>query len=287
MIARLIGYRWILAEQVRAERELQPDRPPSVGSLQLRVVIPAYREADHISATVRAVLDELADIAAGGGLEVIVVDDGSGDGTADAALDAGARQVIVLPRNRGKGAAVRAGVLASRGRSVVFTDADLAYSPDHLRTVLEHLESGWDATIGSRRHPRSTVARSSVLRALGSRVVNRISGAVLLAGPLDTQCGLKGFRGDVARDIFARTRIDGFAFDIEVLHLIDRERRSITEVPVRLDESGATSSVHIVRDVLRLSADMARIRRWSSRGDYDGPVMSPGSTQSSNSSADT
>src|SRR5690606_21703409 len=82
---------------------------------------------------VRRLQDELADVAADGGLEVVVVDDGSTDGTAEAALAAGATQVVVQPRNRGKGAAVRAGVLAARGRTVVFTDADLAYGPDQVR----------------------------------------------------------------------------------------------------------------------------------------------------------
>src|SRR5690606_834006 len=99
--------------------------------------------------------------------------------------------------------------------------------------------------------------------------------AVLLAAPLDTQCGLKGFRGDAGRRLFARTRVDGFAFDIEVLHLAERRHLSLHEVPVELDETATRSTVDVGRDVLRLGADMARIRWWASTGAYDDPDVSP------------
>ncbi|HEU5085268.1 MAG TPA: glycosyltransferase, partial [Acidimicrobiales bacterium] len=215
----------------------------------------------------------LADVAADGGLEVIVVDDGSGDDTAQLALEAGAEQVVVQPRNRGKGAAVRAGMLASRGRVVAFTDADLAYDPPQLRRALEAVEAGWDVVIGNRRHVDSDVARATGLRALGSRVVNRLSAAVLLAAPRDTQCGLKAFRGDVARRLFAHTRVDGFAFDIEVLHLVERAELALGEIPVRLDETGASSTVRVGRDIVQLVVDLLRVRRWSSTGAYDDVVV--------------
>jgi len=266
---RALGYRWVLQEAIRDARAQPAARPLVDGSCRLSVVVPAYREPDRIGATVRRIHDELADVAAAGGLEVVVVDDGSGDGTADAAIEAGAEQVVVLPRNRGKGAAVRAGVLASRGRVVLFTDADLAYDPPQLRHAMGQVEEGWDVVIGNRRHPASVVARATGLRALGSRVVNRLSAAVLLAAPRDTQCGLKAFRGDVARTLFRHTRIDGFAFDIEVLHLVERAELSLAELPVRLDETGGASTVRIGRDVVQLSLDLLRVRRWSSTGAYD------------------
>ena len=107
----------------------------------------------------RRLRDGLAEVAADGGLEVVVVDDGSDDATADAALAAGADQVVVQPDNRGKGAAVRAGVLAARGRTVAFTDADLAYAPDQVLRVLAAVEDGWDVAIGDRGHPESAHAR--------------------------------------------------------------------------------------------------------------------------------
>jgi glycosyltransferase involved in cell wall biosynthesis len=237
------------------------------------VVVPAFREADRIGGTVRRLHQALADIvtapAAEGGLEVIVVDDGSSDATADAALAAGAEQVVVQPRNRGKGAAVRAGVMAARGRTVVFTDADLAYQPDQVRRILAAVEDGWDVAIGDRRHPEArTVAPAPRLRVLGSRVINWLGYLVLLGSHRDTQSGLKGFRSDVARFVFARTRIDGFAFDIEVLHLVERHQLSLVEVPVEVSHTGR-STVRAFRDAARLVVDLARIRRWSAEGGYE------------------
>lgn len=271
---RAVGYRWVLQEAIREARAPAP-RPLVDGTCRFTVVIPAYREPDRIGTTVRRIHDELADVAADGGLEVIVVDDGSGDDTAQLALEAGAEQVVVQPRNRGKGAAVRAGMLASRGRVVAFTDADLAYDPPQLRRALEAVEAGWDVVIGNRRHVDSEVARATGLRALGSRVVNRLSAAVLLAAPRDTQCGLKAFRGDVARRLFAHTRVDGFAFDIEVLHLVERAELALGEIPVHLDETGAPSTVRVGRDIVQLVVDLLRVRRWSSTGAYDDVVAPP------------
>jgi len=272
-VVRGLWYRGVLQEAIREARGTPVPRPPGPGAFRLSVVVPAYREAGRIGGTVRRLHDELADVAADGVLEVVVVDDGSGDGTADEAVDAGAEQVVQLPRNRGKGAAVRAGVLASRGQVVVFTDADLAYAPSQLRAALQEVEGGWDVVIGNRRHPGSVVARSTGLRAAGSRVVNRLSAAVLLARPRDTQCGLKAFRGDVARELFRHCRVDGFAFDIEVLHLVERAELSLGELPVHLDESGAPSTVRVGRDVVQLAADLLRVRHWSSTGAYDRVVV--------------
>ena len=146
---RLVLYRAVLLQSVRHQLRERVARPTAPGSLRATVVIPAFDEAARIGPTVAAVREALAGIATGGGLEVVVADDGSSDGTADAALDAGADQVVVLPENRGKGAAVRAGVAAARGRTIAFTDADLAYSPDQLLRVIEEVEAGWDVASGA------------------------------------------------------------------------------------------------------------------------------------------
>lgn len=252
-----------------------PDPVPATpsGSIRLSVVIPAYRESDRIATTVEAVASALADLGPDGAeaaYEVIVVDDGSFDGTPDRALAAGADQVIVLPQNKGKGAAVRAGMLASRGRVAAFCDADLAYHPSHLLTLLAEVEAGYDAVIGNRRLTTSSGSSTSGLRAVGSKVVNRLAAAVLLAAPLDTQCGLKAFRGDVARRLFSHTRIDGFAFDIEVLHLIERSDWTLGQIPVDLSDTGDRSTVRLA-DVASLVRDLAKVRYWSGRGVYDHP----------------
>ena len=266
---RLAGYRWVLLAEMTRSRRVRWQRPPAPGDLRLSVVLPAYCEADRIGGAVRRLQDELADVAADGGLEVVVVDDGSTDGTAEAALAAGATQVVVQPRNRGKGAAVRAGVLAARGRTVVFTDADLAYGPDQVRRVLAAVESGWDVAIGDRRHPEARMlVRPSRLRAWGSRAISWLSYAVLLGSFRDTQSGLQGFRSDVARFLFSRTRVDGFAFDIEVLHLVERFDLSLTEVPVEV-ANPPRSTVSAIRDALQLVVDMFRIRHRAAAGEYE------------------
>lgn len=267
--ARIVLYRAVLLTAVRRSIRGATNRPPAPGRLRATVVIPAYGEAASIPGTIAAVRAALAELD--GDVEIVVVDDGSSDGTTDAALAGGADQVITQPVNRGKGAAVRAGVAAARGRTVAFTDADLAYSPDQLVTVIEAVERGWDAATGSRRHPDAVATRGpGALRDIGSRVINVATTAVLLSRPHDTQCGLKAFRSDVARLLFGLGRVDGFAFDIEVLHLVERHELSLVEVPVRLD-SGDRSTVRAARDGLRLLRDIWRIRHWSATGVYEVP----------------
>ncbi|HMG45048.1 MAG TPA: glycosyltransferase [Acidimicrobiales bacterium] len=268
-VVRLVGYRAVLLVGLTSARQQRSERPEAPGSLRFSVVVPAFEEAAGIRATVGSIRAALADVAAEGGLEVIVVDDGSSDGTADAALAADADQVVVLPVNRGKGAAVRAGVLAARGRTVAFTDADLSYSPDQLLRILDAVEGGWDVAIGDRGHPEArTVVRTSKLRQVGSRVINLFGYAVLLGSFRDTQCGLKGFRSDVGRFLFSRMRIDGFAFDIELLHLVERHELSLAQVPVAVSHSDR-STVRVVRDAVRLVRDLFRMRHWAATGAYE------------------
>lgn len=266
---RLAAYRGLLVRDVRDEQSRRRARPPAPGDVRLSVVVPAYREASRIAATVARLEAALAPLADAGGYEIVVVDDGSGDGTAAAARAAGAGQVIELPANRGKGAAVRAGMLAARGRTVAFTDADLAYPPEQLLGLLAKVEEGWDIVVGSRKHVgTTTLVRARRLRALTSRAFNLLTELVLLGQYRDTQCGLKAFRSDVARLIFSRTRVDRFAFDVEVFHLAERYRLSLAEVPVTLANT-ATSSIRVGIDAARMLADLWRIRRWAGQGAYD------------------
>lgn len=268
--ARWAMHRRMLFRIVREGQVRRLDAPEPPGDLRLSVVIPAYDEADRIAATVATVRAALAGVE--GGVEIVVVDDGSSDGTAEVAAGAGADQVVALPRNRGKGAAVRAGVLAARGRTVAFTDADLAYAPGQIVGLLERVESGWDVVVGSRRHDQTTtLVRARRLREIGGRVINFFTHAVVLGAYRDTQCGLKAFRADAARAIFERSRIDGFAFDIEVFVVAERNGMSITEVPVQVVNSDR-STVKVVRDATRLVADLLRVRRWAREGRYQVPA---------------
>ncbi|MPY94178.1 MAG: glycosyltransferase [Acidimicrobiia bacterium] len=267
-VVRVVAYRWLLFQGIRSSQGLRVDRPQPPGELRLSVVIPAYREEREIDRTLEQVRRALHDVAADGGIEIVVVDDGSPDDTAGAARRGGADQVVVQPENRGKGAAVRAGVLVARGRTVAFTDADLAYAPDQLLALLARVEEGWDVVVGSRHHRgATTLVQATRLREVGSRLINLFTMALLLGQYRDTQCGLKAFRSDIGRVLFGQTRVDGFAFDIELFHLAERYELSLVEVPVRVENS-ERSTVKVVRDALRLVRDLFRIRRWAKQGAY-------------------
>ena len=261
--------RWLRGlSPVQADLVRRRQRGDAPGELRLTVVVPAFMEQDRIADSVRRLHADLDIVAGDGGLEVLVVDDGSPDATAREAAAAGAT-VVRHPLNRGKGAAVRTGVLASRGRTVVFTDADLAYAPDQIPGLVALVEQGWDVVVGSRRHTETTtLVKARRLREIGGRGINLLTRAVLLGQYRDTQCGLKALRSDVARLVFAHTRVDGFAFDVELFHLIERYHLSLAEVPVRVENSSG-STVRVARDALRLVRDLFRVRQWSAEGLYD------------------
>jgi dolichyl-phosphate beta-glucosyltransferase len=240
--------------------------PPDEGRPALSVIIPAFEEAGRVGAAVQRLRREL-DVP--GGVEIVVVDDGSRDDTAEASRRAGADQVLRLPTNLGKGAAVRAGMVAARGRARAFTDADLAYSPAQLVRLLAQVEAGWDVVIGSRRHvDATTLVRARRLREVSGRLFNLLSRIVLLHRYLDTQCGLKAFSAEAAQVLFATARVDGFAFDVELLYLAQRYGLTLQEVPVELADTD-TSTVRLLRDAPQMVWDLVRIRRWDASGAYD------------------
>ena len=236
----------------------------AAGAPRLSVVVPAYREADRIAATIVRLRRALARVS----VELVVADDGSGDGTAEEARRAGADLVVALPAHRGKGAAVRAGAMAAHGRVIAFVDADLAYSPDQILTLLQAVEAGADAAVGSRKHVDTiTLLRAARGRQLAGRLFNVTTHALLLTSHRDTQCGFKAFRADVARLVFERSRIDGFAYEVELFHLMERHGLTIAEVPVTLTNT-RRSSVRVLRDGAMMVRDLIRIRRWSRQGVY-------------------
>ena len=274
-MVRVVGHRRIFQQTIRAEQAAPTGRPPAPGDRRLSVVLPAYHQPEVAAEAVGRIRDAIGASVGVADLEIVVVDDGSGDDTAARAEAAGADQVVVHPQNRGKGAAVRSGAAVARGRTIAFTDADLAYDPAHLLVLLERIEEGWDVAVGSRRHTDAvTLVRARRLREVGGRVINLLSQAVLLGHYRDTQCGLKGFRADVAPIVLGQGLIDGFAFDIEVFHLVERNGLSMVEVPVQVENSDV-SSVRAGRDGIRLVRDLFRIRRYAATGRYDEVVARP------------
>jgi dolichyl-phosphate beta-glucosyltransferase len=233
----------------------------------LSVVLPCLDEAERLPGTLAAYLAHFPPGRAE--VELLVVDDGSTDGTtaiADqiAATDPRVR-VVRMTRNHGKGYAVRTGIQAALGELVVFTDADGSYGPEQLERVVAALERA-PVAIGARLG--SDADPGSPLRRLASRVFNRVMRLLLGLPFSDTQCGLKGFRHDAAEAVFGRTRVDGFAFDVEALLVARRLGIEVVEVPVRAEERQG-SKVRLGGDALAMLADVWRLRRAAARGAYD------------------
>lgn len=234
---------------------------PSTEEVALSVVIPAYKEEDRIVATLERTLEYLR--GRGDRFEIIVVDDGSPDRTservADVVNEAPELALEVLPENRGKGAAVRTGVLRSRGASVLFMDADLATPIEELEKLEPFLAQGYDVAIGSRGLRESDIRqRQPFPRELMGRTFNVIVRTLLLGGFRDTQCGFKLFTRDAARELFSAQTLDGFAFDVEILWLA-RGTWTIAEVPVvwhHVEESKVSPGT----DAARMFVDLVRLR---------------------------
>lgn len=232
------------------------------------LVLPAYNEHNRIEACLRAVSDWRRSRPGGWDWEVILVDDGSTDGTRGVAervaRDAGLPlQVLWHERNRGKGAAIRTGVMAASGDPILISDVDLSTPLSEWVKLAERLPRH-PVAIGSRALQRDLVRRSQPLyRQLLGRSGNVLVRILAVPGIRDTQCGFKLFRGDVARRLFGEARIDAFAYDMEILYLARRAGISIAEVPV-LWFNSRDSRVSFVRDALVTLRDLLRIR-WIHR----------------------
>ena len=237
----------------------------------LSLILPAYNEARRLPAS----LVRCAEFFRGRGIraEIIVADDGSTDGTSlafgEAAADLAESGVelryLPLP-HRGKGAAVRAGVLHASGDPIAFLDADLSIPVEILERFLAAISEGADIAIASRYVEGSTVRRPMIRRVMGSgyRAVVR---ALVPTGVNDTQCGGKAYTAEAARDLFSRQRLCGFAFDAEVLYLAKLAKYRVTEVPFTLAQERDTS-IDLLRDAPRMLADLFRIRTNALLGRY-------------------
>lgn len=207
----------------------------------ISIIIPAFNEESRLPGTlnkVRGYLDRTAwDFA-----EILVVDDGSRDGTAQAARAAGAR-VLENPGNRGKGYSVRHGMLEAKGEWALFTDADLSAPIEDLETLWAAAERGSvRVAIGSRAMDRSLIGvHQPAFREAMGRIFNLVMRAVTGLPYRDTQCGFKLFETRTAREIFSRQRLDGFGFDVEVLFIARRLGHVAAEVPVRWNNVAGTT----------------------------------------------
>jgi len=232
------------------------------------LVIPAYNERKRIEPCLRSVADWVRTLPGGWEWEVILVDDGSTDGTKGIARQLAAELGLTLQIrrhevNRGKGCALREGVLASRGNPILVSDVDLSTPLTEWVKLAERLPTH-PVAIGSRALQENLVRRKQPFyrRVLG-KAGNLLVRAFAVPGIRDTQCGFKLFRGDVGRDLFGEARVDGFAYDMEILFLARRRGIRIAEVPV-LWFNSPESKVSLFRDALPTLWDLVRLR-WLHR----------------------
>jgi len=246
----------------------------------LSIVIPAYNEAARLPATLEAVVAYMRRNDPGG-FEILVVDDGSTDSTAFCVEQFGRREPAVRllrnPGNRGKGYAVRHGMLEARGDWILFTDADLSAPIEELEKLWRTARDQQAAVaIGSRALNRALIGvHQPWWREWAGRVFNLLMRLLVGLPFRDTQCGFKLFRRDAAEAVFARQRIDRFGFDVEVLFLAHKLGFKIVEVPVRWDHAEGTR-VSMLRDSLNMFADLLRVRWNWRRGLYRQPASLSG-----------
>jgi dolichyl-phosphate beta-glucosyltransferase len=244
---------------------------------QLSVIVPAYNEEARLGATLVAYLRYFR--GRGESFELLVVDDGSLDRTTElverVATDAPEIRLIRLAENRGKGYAVRSGVVNARGRLVLFADADGATPAEEYQRLHVAIENGADVAIGSRALSDQTVkVRTRVHRRVIGRAFHALVRLCGVHHVADTQCGFKLFRGPVAHSLFSRMRTNGFSFDVEVLLMARLGGFQITEVAVNwVHQPG--SRISLVSDSLRMAWELVRIRARHRRGEYRAPHVAP------------
>jgi len=209
-------------------------------------------------------------------ISALVVDDGSIDGTAEAfqrgISDGWRASLMALPTNGGKGRAIRLAFLRAKADFIIFTDGDLAYSFDHIAPLLDSLKQH-DVVIGSRSMAPQSQGGLPARRAFLGWAFNRLACLLFGFDCPDTQAGLKGFTAEAAQKLFSRQKLDGFAFDAELLYLAKKLGLSVGQIPAQVSgqHTYKTSQVKLIFDSLRCLKDLFFIRWWSAVGAYKLP----------------
>jgi dolichyl-phosphate beta-glucosyltransferase len=233
----------------------------------LSLLIPAYNEAKRIAPALDRVIEYLRTQPYS--WELLIVDDGSRDETASLV----AKRIDGIPNakliayqpNRGKGYAVRTGVLAAQGKWVVFLDADLSTPPEEIENALRYLNDGYEMVIGSRALPDSQIEKKPPLyRRLATAIFDLVKHLMVgLWQYSDTQCGFKAYKQETVRPLYERAVIDRFMFDVEILYLAERKHLRVKEMAVRWADA-AGSKVRFWEGVYNMIKDLTRIR-WVHR----------------------
>jgi dolichyl-phosphate beta-glucosyltransferase len=234
---------------------------PNIESPRVSVVVPCYNGAPFILESLDLLLSYLREHPDIGTWEVVLVDDGSRDHTSElVAARFPEVRLIRHPRNRGKGAAVRTGMLAARGAFRFFTDADMPYDLVGLPKILHYLDTKeFHIGIGTRARPDwKHQVRPSALRAFTSAFFTMIVSRLVVTGIKDTQCGFKGFQAAVAEYLFSEARVNNFAFDVEILYLAFKNDLDVKRVPVRFVRDDV-STVSLLRHGSFMLLELLRI----------------------------
>ncbi len=242
---------------------------PTLSAPFLSIIIPAHNEESRLPRTLEQVFAFLS--AQKYSAEVLIVENGSDDGTFNIAQEF-ARQNknlhVLRESNRGKGLAVRRGMLEARGEFRFMCDADLSMSIEQVNKFFPPALNNIDIAIGSREAPGAVRYDEPSFRHIGGRVINTVIRLLILPGLQDTQCGFKCFSADAARQVFTHQTLAGWSFDIEILYIARRRKLRVREVPIhwRFD---AHTKLSAVQDALRMLRDIFLIRRNARRGLYD------------------
>ncbi len=232
--------------------------------MKLSVIIPAFNEAERLPSTLEEAYAWLTETVPDE-FEIIVVDDGSSDETVAKTREMIANhphlKILEQPRNRGKGAAVKRGMLEASGDIRLFMDADHSTHIREAAKVLTAVEGGAEVVIASRQHEESDISVSqSWVREHMGKSFNFIMRSIVGLKMQDTQCGFKAFTAKAAEDIFSRQKLDGFSFDVELLFLASKLGYSVSEIPVEwINEPN--SRVRMIADPILMFADVIQIRR--------------------------
>jgi len=240
--------------------------------VEISIVIPAYNEETLILNTLESLREYMATRSEN--YEFIVVDDGSNDRTAATIQDWQKKmnvdlQLLINQKNMGKGFSIRRAVQASRGQYVIFIDADLPYELYAIDNFLSALKNGYDLAVGSRVLPGAEVRGVPFYRYMAGQVFSWMVQLVLFTGLPDTQCGFKSFRSVAATEIFRRTSIDGFGFDVEMLFVARKLKFAIQPIAVHMIEHRQRSRVRLFSDSLRMFSNLFTVRVKDWQGKYD------------------
>ena len=240
--------------------------------VEISIVIPAYNEETLILNTLESLREYMATRSEN--YEFIVVDDGSNDRTAATIQDWQKKmnadlQLLINQKNMGKGFSIRRAVQASRGQYVIFIDADLPYELYAIDNFLSALKNGYDLAVGSRVLPGAEVRGVPFYRYIAGQVFSWMVQLLLFTGLPDTQCGFKSFRSVAAKEIFRRTSIDGFGFDVEMLFVARKLKFAIQPVAVHMIEHRQRSRVRLFSDSLRMFSNLFTVRVKDWQGKYD------------------